>query len=274
MPDTVVQDAATGQAAISLLKPQFDAIPEDELSIPRLDAQEAAAAGIGLDQALKERPALVARFKALGSLDGEFDPMLLDQLQPACRAVFHTRTTLKAVQAAATTAKVPVGLAEEAEALKDRMMRVLVYNLETSKEASHKAAMDELRAIRSGRGYVDLAEDLARLAELYRAHAPTLAKDTINYSATDPSEAEAKAHAIQDSLGAAKSFKDSPERELAVRAWTFFYRTYMEIVVTGRWLLRKEPALAAKLFPPLSFGRRAGRRTASTEPAPSSQDHG
>lgn len=268
MPDTVessipvVQDPAVGEAAIALLMPLLSVIPEAKLRVPNVDTNLAAFKVLALVGALD--PKLKARMEALPP--EEFDFTLVGVLVPAARAVIHTRAQLAIVQSIDPCARLPVNEAQQATERRERMLQVLGYHLGDDPDGEHGDAVRELQHVRSGNGYLDLANDLIALAGLYRRFEGLLAGDTLRYRSADADEADRSAVRIQNHLGEKQDKRRSADQLLAARAWTFMVYAYEEVSAAGRWLLRDEPG-SASLFPSLGEGRRR-RRASATQPQP------
>ena len=167
--------------------------------------------------------------------------------------------------------KVSLGLLQEASALRTRMLAVCEYFLGDQPE--HAA---ELRDIRQGQGYQDLADDLARLAALYEREDAVVRQDTKYYRAGDDKQARTLAARILAEVAASaptaaadtRGGKVPAAREAAYRAFAVLAHCYEEVAAAGRYLLRHEGG--AELFCSLySAGRRPPRPARPTTPEPS-----
>src|SRR5690606_8178363 len=122
-----------------------------------------------------------------------------------------------------------------------------------------RAGQDELAAIRQGKGYMNLANGLIRLARLYELHADALARDGHRYRAADRDDASRVAHAIMRQLGEGRIDDAARWSDYVRRAWTLLARIYEQVSAAGRFLFRDENADA--LFPSLvTVCRARGRR--------------
>ena len=246
----VEQEPAVGEAAVNKLRPKLLAMAASEVRPVNLDPNDAALKALALAMVVCD-PELKPFFLSLPDL--AFDKSQLDDLEPAGRAVIHTRAHLDTLIATKGRVKVPLAMIERASGLRGCMLKVLEYNLDDDAEVQR-----ELVHIRRGSGRFDTSTDLSALARLYREHAPLLAGDTRQYRAEDAAEATQLAASILDSLGQGKL---DPDRELATRAFSFMVRTYEDVRATGLWLLRGDPR-ASKLFP--SLYQKSRRRSPAT----------
>lgn len=135
----------------------------------------------------------------------------------------------------ASTAKLSDELVTQATDVKQRMQRVIEYNLDHLPDVSLKLA-----DIRAGHGHLDLADDLMRLAGLYEGHVPILIVDARRYQADDAATAKRLAQAINKVLGDGRGSDVRYWSDYLVRAWTFLVTTYEEVSSAGRWLFRDE----------------------------------
>ena len=72
-----------------------------------------------------------------------------------------------------------MSLVTKATTLKARMMKVVEHL------GDHEVAGPRVAAIRAGNGYLDLANDIIALANLYTTYRANLAGDTKDYDAND-----------------------------------------------------------------------------------------
>ena len=262
------EEAADGRADFEALAAEYKKLPAASVVAPRLDVQAAITQVLGVAQQL-ESPALRKRFLALP--EAELPPVLLQQLPQAARAARYAFLQLATTAASTPAAKVSLALIQQAAALRARMLAVCEYLLGDQPE--HAA---ELRDIRHGQGYQDLADDLTRLAALYDREAAVVRQDPKNYSAGDHKQARTLAARILAEVAAsaptaaadAQGGKVPAARDAAYRAFALLARYYDEVAAAGRYLLRHEGG--AELFGSLySAGRRPPRAPRLRAPQPS-----
>ncbi len=110
------------------------------------------------------------------------------------------------------------------------MLEVCAYHFRD--DAALRAQVDD---IRSGQGYLDLAEDLSRLAGLYRAQAATLKQDLRFYRANDATDALDLSGRITRGL---RSQGPQAAREVAWRTFAVLAALYAEVARAAHFLLR------------------------------------
>ncbi|HEU4411880.1 MAG TPA: hypothetical protein VFS43_41955 [Polyangiaceae bacterium] len=259
-PEAPSYDAASGERALAQVGPLLMTLEPHEIESPRVDVELAALAALNVARLVRE-PSLLERFRSMPA--AEFDREQVDRLEPLAWALWHAHRAHQVAALSASSAVVPVALAEAANELERRMQRCVEYHLADHPEAAAKVAF-----LRAGNGYRDLAGDLMGYAELYRAYRDELRHDRKQYREGDADEAERLAKQLfetlalaQGGIGQAASLRD--------RAWTLLSRCYDEVTSVGRWLLRHEPKVDA-YFPSLHVvGRpRTGRPKASKNPDP------
>jgi hypothetical protein len=132
----------------------------------------------------------------------------------------------------------------------------------------------ELDAIRTGTGHADTADDLMRLAHLYRTHSAELRHDTRHYLPDDEARARANAEEITRLLRANETSIEARWRGRVARAWTLLWSTYEEHVrPAGRFLFRLEPDVADR-FPTLNVALRTSRERGEHGDSASSSGNG
>lgn len=246
-----------GEAALAGLASRLAALPPERVIAPRTDPRAAATFVLStLAERLKDAD-LVKRLRTLPAT--ELDPAMMTDLLPAAQAVLYTQTRLAVTEAQQPGPRLPTELIDQASALRDRMLRVVEYHLSDSVE--HEK---EIASIKAGHGYTDLAEDLNRLATLYRAEGKNLREDRRHYQSGDAVAAVQVSHRIQRELRPAEA--DPKVREQAWRAFAVLLELYEEVAAACRYILRKSHGEA--LFPSLITAGKARRRS-SADPAPS-----
>lgn len=245
-----------GEAAFLRILPRLDALPAAQVTPPRGDVRMAASFVLSDTVPRLLDRALLARFVALPK--SEFDHSALDDLRLAAEAALWTQSQLANQEAATSGARLPADLVAEASALRSRMLDVCTYHFRD--DAVLRAQVDD---IRSGQGYLDLAEDLSRLAGLYRDQAATLKQDLRFYRQDDAKAALDLSGRITREL---RSQGPQAAREVAWRSFAVLAALYAEVARGAHFLLREAGQTA---FPPLySVARAAPKRREKTPPVP------
>lgn len=255
-PQPIPIDAEAAKAAFETLLPRLEQLPKDSLQAPNTSVDAAAIVALGIARELSA-PAMLARFALLPA--ALFDIADIADLGPAALASWYAATRLLAANAQTTEAKLPVDLVDEAMALKAHMLKVGEYHFAPTSPAGR-----EIAAIRAGAGYRDLAQDLSRLAAVYRAEKTPLAKDSVHYRAYDATRADELSHQILAELSASRSTEQALWTERVHRAWTLLLGLYGEVTSTAAWLQRKEGAH----YPSLVTAGRTARKAKAEEPTP------
>lgn len=253
-----------GQAALAALRPRLDRVPVSSLQPPRFDIEKAATFALAVAQKVNGK-ALRARFDSLPS--AEFDARHLDDLATIARATLHAAQAVQRSEASATEARVPWALAKEAGALRERLLRLCEYYF-----ADDETISAELRDIRRGLGYLDLASDLDRLAALLHAQRDTLSRDPHLYRKTDAADASRLAAELRAALGESgpsSPKKDAAARDTLRRCLCLLQDSYSEVAAAARFLLRHDPAVAH--FPSL-FGAVRQDAARAKKPSPKADD--
>ncbi|MDI1433223.1 hypothetical protein [Polyangium sorediatum] len=256
----VDHDAA--KAAFEKLLPRLAQLPKDGLQSPNTSVDAAAIVALGIARELSA-PQARARFELLPK--EFFDIAAIDDLEAAALAAWYTATSLLSANAQGTEAKLPVELVDDATTLKARMLKVGEYHFDPATPTGR-----EIADIRVGTGYRDLAQDLARLARLYRTEKNQLENDKVHYSVEDATRADELSHRILAELATSRSTEQALWTERVQRAWTLLLGLYGEATTTAAWLWRKEGGAAP--YPSLVTAGRAARKArsegAAEEPPP------
>ncbi|AKF03535.1 hypothetical protein DB32_000684 [Sandaracinus amylolyticus] len=198
-------------------------------SAPRgLDLQQAALFGLRIARQLAE-PAVKARFDRLP--DDLLSPSARNTIGPAAWALWYAVARRASATAGESSARLSEATLQRASAIKARMMKVAEYVLDGDARAA-----TELASIRAGAGHADLAEDLTRLAALYREHAARLAEGGVHYRRTDARSARDAAAAILAELNDDEPSEARIAREDAFRAFRVLEQTYEPVRLFGRAL--------------------------------------
>ena len=168
----------------------------------------------------------------------------VDDLEQAAQPAMHIELEAAREGVAATGVKVDLALVTAATELRERMLKTADYNL-----GDREAVAREIADIRSGTGYLDLANDCVRLAALFRAHKAELAADKRHYDADDAKNADALAVRIRAEYRAAAN-RGEVFADLRPRAFTELTRLFNEVRAAALFVFRDDPAVTDE-FPPL-----------------------
>ena len=251
-----------GEAAYQKLQPRLAKIAAEQLAPPRTQASLAASFVLSSVVPLVMDKKLRARYAALPAT--EFDHSALADLEPAAQAALWAQAQLAAADAGAPGGRLPVDLIDQATELRQLMLTVCEYHFRDDAPLAQQIA-----DIRSGSGYLDLAEDLQRLGALYRSERDTLKQDLRFYKAEDAATALKLSQRITSEL----RFQSSQDaRQVAWRTWALLLELYEEVARGGRFLLRQAGDAA---FPTIiTAGRAAARRSRPAKPpVPESAPH-
>lgn len=241
-------DPEAAGLAFEALQPELDQL--DEVRAGTTDRRKAINHAASVGRAVKQ-PEVRAEFESMPG--HRFDMQHVDRLETAALATWFVAINLQDASVLASGAKLSDELLSRASILRQRMRRVLEYN------ADHLAdVMLKLADIRGGNGYIDMADDLMRLARLYDAYRLILELDVRHYQADDAASAKRLSQAINQVLGDGRHSDAEYWNDYMGRAWTFLVTTYEEVAAAGRWLFRDENGEAR--FPSLySVGRQPRR---------------
>lgn len=239
--------ALKGEVAYEALAAELAALDARALEPGRAQYADAARAVVAAMK-LVAQPAIRARFDALPA--AEFAHVELDRASALAEAMLYIRQKYESAAARSSAASVPAAFVDEAMQLKSRMLEVLDYVVG---DLGGMAA--ELASIRSGAGYTDLTQDLARLSRLYQEHRKALAADRVKYAATDARRAAELNRVILESL---RTDATAEWIDQSQRAWTLLRQAYDEVRAAALFLFRGEPERRA-LFPSLFAAGRADR---------------
>jgi len=256
-------DAVTGKASLDRVRSSLMALSPQALAQPNVDLQSAAMAALVLVDHAKH-PDRHPRFALFPN--ALFAKSTIDDLEDMANAALYVELESSREETATTGVKVDVAVVQQATEVRERMLKTADYNL-----GHLESVARELAGIRLGSGYLDLANDCARLAVLYTTHKSELASDRRYYQAADAELAASLANKIRADYRAAAS-RSGHHAELRPRVFTELVRLYNEVRAAAQFLFRAEPAVLDE-FPPLRLAagalgpsRRAKKATA--EPVP------
>lgn len=233
------EDPAVGEAALSRCRDLLLRIRPSTVASHNIDCMHAAAAAMALVVRI-ETPELASTFALMPAVFlGDATAALLRTL---AQTLFYLETRERASRSVASEPRVDGPLITEGLALRERMKRVLEYHFWNDAEMQA-----ELSPRRSSRGRVRLADDLARLAAHYTAHAARLARDPTHDGPSDAARARVISQAIHAAL---KASADDSTAALRNRAFTKLARVYARLKATGDYIFADKPAVLA-LFPSL-----------------------
>lgn len=245
-------DAEVGRRAFESLQAARQELGREVKPMPRLDMKAVAALAIGVARTIAA-PDVRKRFAAIES---ELPRSTVDALEPAAWALFYAAMQRATDEATRSEAMLPVTLATQATQLKDTMLHVVRYHLRDESKA-----MKEIGDIITGAGYLDLASDLGRLAQLYSEFADELRADEKFYDSGDAGRARRIAADIVKALGESN---ERPSNDALIRSYALLERIYEDVRAFGLAMYRK--AGGEDMFP--SFFRVRATPSVRREPEP------
>jgi hypothetical protein len=238
-PSELVFEPSKAQSAYQKMEPRLLAMPDASLRHPNNDLGKVSARVLLVALDVK-RHGLRPHFAALPA--EHWSVAHLDELEDLAWAAWHAHEQRLVQRQQHSAAKLPVGLLQEARALRAEMLAVLGYRFHGT-----PSVQQELQNIRQGAGYLDLSRDLSRLAALYKEHAFTLGSDTHRYRAADTDRATRLAgEIIEQQSPAPNAWEDR-----ALRAASALLQSYEEVVRAADFLYAHAPQ-RRDLFPGLA----------------------
>jgi hypothetical protein len=233
-------DVAQFEGAYQRVVERAQALSRDATVTFNADPQHLALVALRVSKTVEEAK-MRQRFANLAK-SSEYSDAPVDVLAEEAMATWYVRyRTLHEDRGADTPSQ---ELAGQSYQLRGKMLRVIEYNLE-----ENKGVMRRVTLIRAGSGYLDLANDLTALAELYDQNAEALSEDRRRYRKEDATEARRLASSLMTILGKGASAPPGGWAEMQARCWTLLDRTYREVRRGGLFLLPGEEG--ERLFPPL-----------------------
>ena len=246
----MIYDATAQEQAFEKVRELIAAVPEAEISRPRVDIHRVVGSVRNVVQLFAERPDLVERLRTLPAR--EFDQSHLDRLGTVNAALGYTHR--QHILSAGEEGGVSPELRQKAEQLEKRMQSVLEYNLMGDPEVKPK-----LVALAEGHGYRDLINDLFGYAELYEQYFDVLKRDGNKVDAADGP----RARELASKMDAVLVTLDGRQwHEMRDRAYSLLVQSYEQVAAAALWLLRHEPRTAAH-FTSLHVKGRKRRTTAA-----------
>lgn len=187
-----------------------------------------------------------------------FDVALFDALRDRALAAWYARERFVAAQRQLSSAKLPAQVVAQATEVRGRMLRVVQYYLPNNAE---------VREIRGGVGYTDLASDLSCLVQLYEGPMTGMPVDGVHFDAQDLGRAKTLFKAIINELTSQGNGDYETWQEQLARAFTLLRDTYDTIRAAALFVFRNEPLVQAR-FPSLfTASRKAGKRDDASDGA-------
>jgi hypothetical protein len=244
------------RAAFLRIAPRLRSFDATEILRPNVSVPRAAAI------ALAAEPKIAALSKQIHSELPRFRIKLLRDLRPIALATWYAHISPRpeidedrVKQLVTEGAPLKRTLLLQAEALADRKL----------------VSADRVTAIRTGRGHLDLANDLVALSQLFREHWPIVSTRVAIIEERELDRAAELGTALLEALGARTVTRTEPNaqqqaNDLRWRAFTLLAQTYDEIRAAVAYVRRKEGD--AEGIAPSLYSTRTRRRVAtdSTEP--------
>jgi hypothetical protein len=228
-------DVGAAQQAYEQVLPELEQITDGSLLPVRSDLQlsSAVAYSVAVRDSAEPRRSRLAMI-AQGNV---FTLTVLDRIPLLALATWHVRRKQVEAVEAASKARIVEATLKEAQITRRRMLKVLSHYFE-----DHPDFGKRITAIRAGTGYLDLANDLLAVADLYQLQDVNVivSLDPMHYRADDPTHARALAQEIFLALGLTPEGEASLWTDLAQRAWTLLSQNYDSLSAAGRLVFRNE----------------------------------
>lgn len=236
-------DAGEAQTAFDAELPELEELAPDELITPRVDMLVASA----IAYAIAMRDVAASRRERLSAIGSVFDVAVIERMPMRSLAAFHARRKQSIALDAATSSRVSEASLRDAQACRCRMLRVLCYYFDDQPNYARR-----FEAIYSGTGYLDLANDLFALAELYEDPEirTLIASDPKHYRREDPKLAQRLAAELLHGIGLGRDGDAAHWTDLARRAWTLLSNDYGTLRAAGKLVFRHDEDVDAS-YPPL-----------------------
>lgn len=247
-------DAEVGRRAFESLQAARQELGREVKPMPRLDMKAVAVLAIAVAKTI----ATSAVRKRFAAIESELPRSTVDALEPAAWALFYAAMQRATEEATHSLAMLPAALASEANQLKETMLHVVRYHLREEPKATK-----EIADIIAGAGYLDLASDLGRLAQLYSEFVDELRADDKFYDSGDAGRARRIAVDIVKALGESS---ERPSNDALIRSYALLERIYEDVRAFGLAMYRKDGG--DDMFPSLFSVRAAPSARREPEPEP------
>jgi hypothetical protein len=228
-----------GEGEFLAVKEALDAVHSNDVRAPHCDSGKIVEAAQALVAQI-EKPDAKPLFALLpAELMGDATP---ERLSALAQALFYLETRARSWSATRPPRRVDEALVKQGIQVRNRMLRVLAYH-----EAGDSRMMKEIKSIKAGTGYTDLASDLSRVATHYSSHRALLDRERVQYDPADEDLARGIAHEI---LTALSKIEDRSVPELRNRAFTLIVKVYARLKQAADFIFADHPARLAD-FPAL-----------------------
>lgn len=238
--------------AFESLQPDLGAIEAALLAPLKGDLQRAAIAALGVASWAQGAEAH-RRFTDASKCEAlHFKMSSITRLERASLAAWYVRHHALLSSSTTSDAKLSEDLDKRSLEVRDRMFKCGEYNLDDIPEA-----VKIIDAVRPGTGYLDRANDLFALANLYAKYTARLSEDRRRYRSDDEQKARALYVEILQALGLVAGVEGVDWIEMGARVWYVLREVYSEVEAVGRCLYRNENP--DRLFPNLVAASRDAR---------------
>jgi hypothetical protein len=202
-----------------------------DLASMRLDLIRAVYTAAQVAQvAAAERPLFERAFR-------DFPLHVIDNLEPYALAVWAADSQYRRleVEERATERRPSATLLEECRSLRGHLLAAAAYVFRGDDKV-----LEVLTDIRRGSGFLDLADDLKRIAELFTAHFPRV-HGRCEVTRADVQRAADVADQLLQAIASPLQRQLSTWADLRLRAWTRLSRAYAEIRDAAAYVHRRAP---------------------------------
>lgn len=230
-PDPPPIDEQRALAVLEAAKADLMKLAAGDMVPVRLDLIRAVYTAAQVAQvAATERPLFEQTFK-------DFPLHLIDHLEPYALATWAAESQYRRleVEERAAERRPPAALLEECRTLREHLMAAGAYVFRDDDKV-----LEVLTDIRRGTGFLDLADDLKRIAELFTAHWPRV-EGRCEVTHADVQRAAKLADTLLETIASPLQRQLSTWADLRLRAWTRLSRAYTEIRDAAGYLHRKAP---------------------------------
>jgi hypothetical protein len=234
---------------LEVVRPALDALAEEEVRPLTLQVVTAVMSAIRLWQSyVADKALFVANFTALG-----FDAAGLQNFPLRISALWYTDVILG--QAFQHNRALPKEVAGEAKPLHAKLAAAALYLFKND-----PILIPQVRSIREGSGYLDMADDLVRYAALFATHWDDV-KNRCDVTEIDLQSAKRLSPVILEGLTAIPAKEMNARKDLRNRAGEYLCRGAEDIREAAFYLFRKKPAALTR-YPSLYIARGPARKKA------------